>query len=725
MNNSSKPNNNHNNILTIPATQIIHLIQHHLLESGLTSSFQSVQNETQLGCTGLFQHVHVQLIQYVKNGEWGLVLDLLSTLQQHQQQDKPQDGQQQQREQRNVLARVHEMAILELGDLGEMELAFATLKLSRHLLEECQEGTKVIFEKSNNNQDDDDDYDKGEETLLSSSMSLLQKNNLAQSVERKLHALHALRTSIHATHASTSTATTGITSTQSLLPKDYYGNGLTKQKRRDDISKELGHVIPIIPQSRLTSLVQQAIKWQVHTGSMPMIRDKWYLADNEEEKGEEGTCNNDDDDDEDNKKKTKKRKKNRPKRKFDLLLGEVDVLANNKTSKHAVSASNKQQQQESFEKIPLDPYSFVKFSKKTRVTSATFYTDVTCNKVSLISGSSDGFIEIWDEESKYTDLRLDLDYQKKDELMCHYSTNDDDNSGGKDTDAPSILALAVNSDGAMLASGDSQGTIHIWNIKKGSCIRSFDKVHGGAITCLNFSRDGDDSTRILSASQDGTAREFGLRTSRMLKEFAGHGSFVNYCNYVLSDKLYIVTASADGTVRIWDGRSAELTRILNPSATTGPSAVVGLAKKDAVTNDANIHTVINLHTPANSMIIIARGPKAYLVTYTGVILRTYSNDVSLVRKKGKESSSCFDDFITGTISPSNKWLYAVTAKGVCMVFDIASGKVEKTIQDFGIESTGGKANYEVTGVVHHPHKGMLGAYSTSSGLKRGLLTLWK
>ena len=89
---------------------------------------------------------------------WGLVLDLLSTLQQHQQQDKPQDGQQQQREQRNVLARVHEMAILELGDLGEMELAFATLKLSRHLLEECQEGTKVIFEKSNNNQDDDD-YD--------------------------------------------------------------------------------------------------------------------------------------------------------------------------------------------------------------------------------------------------------------------------------------------------------------------------------------------------------------------------------------------------------------------------------------------------------------------------------------------------------------------------------------------------------------------------------------
>ena len=77
------------------------------------------------------------------------------------------------------------------------------------------------------------------------------------------------------------------------------------------------------------------------------------------------------------------------------------------------------------------------------------------------------------------------------------------------------------------------------------------------------------------------------------------------------------------------------------------------------------------------------------------------------------------------MSPSNKWFYAVTEGGLCICFDLATGRVEKMIGDFGVESTGGKSNFEITCVVHHPNKGMLGAYSSSTGMKRGLLTVWK
>jgi WD40 repeat-containing protein SMU1 len=744
--------------IAIPSAQIINLIQHHLIESGLTESSQALQVETQIGSSGLLKHAHTLLIKNVKRGEWGAVLQTFSNLtikdgdgdnegngNGDNDGDSGNGGNTSSRRmghstsnsnskiRREAIARAHEMAILELGDAGEMDLAFATLKICRNILDEFR-------------------FDDGGAQSTSS---------LGQIVERRLHAINALRSSVHnsqsqnQSHGNATTAASNITNdngnatngnadNEALLPSDYYGpNGITKEKRRQELAKRLGEVIPIIPQSRLVSLLQQSIKWQVHTGEMPMIKEKWIQDDNND--------NNDDDDDGDDEKEKKRKKKSkkdrsRKKKRFDLVLGQVDVQ-DEKHDGHGNSKSSSsnatQKIKSSYEKIPLDPYSIIKFSKKTVVTSSTFYIDVTTNaassasgadsssanskQVSLITGSSDGFIEIWDESSKYTELRLDLDYQKKDELMCHYGDEDENDKSTSSSAAaspPSILAMTVNIDGTMLASGDSNGSINIWNLKTGTCLRTFDKVHNGAITCLDFSRDGEESSKILSSSQDGNCREFGLRTCRMLKEFSGHNSFVNCCNYVLSDKLLVVTASADGTVRVWDGRSAETLHILNPVSATGPSAVVSLSQENAVMSGKNIHTVLHLHTPANSMVVIPRGPKAFLITCNGAILRTFTNDLSLT-KGDKNASNSREDFIAGVVSPTNKWLYLVTDGGLCICFDLVTGKVETIIRDFGIESTGGKTNIEVTGLTHHPHKGILGAYSSSPALKRGLLTIWK
>ena len=70
------------------------------------------------------------------------------------------------------------------------------------------------------------------------------------------------------------------------------------------------------------------------------------------------------------------------------------------------------------------------------------------------------------------------------------------------------------------------------------------------------------------------------------------------------------------------------------------------------------------------------------------------------------------------------WLYVATEDGLLLCFDVATGKIEKTIRDFGIE-TSGKDNAEISGLVHHVHKSLLGGYSNDKGLKRGRLVLWK
>lgn len=680
--------------LEIPAANIIHLIQHHLTECGLAETSKTLLKETLIGSRGLLPHAHTNIVKCARAGDWGVVLDLLSTI---TVDDGTTHREVQNRFEKqaldSMLVDVHEIAILELADVGEMDLAFATLKICRQLFDTVSD-------------------DSSKDTNGVENTTKEKKEDVIKSLERRLNAVAAIRSSA---------VTTGVNQgsqsyNNSFLPPDYWGpNNKSKQERRNEIASNMSEVIPIIPKSRLTALCQQAIKWQMHTGEMPMMKEVWDDADEVEDE--------------------KRKRKKRQRKVFDLVMGEVSVET--ATSDRIASISKSDSLSNLFEKIPKDPYSTVKLGKHTVVTSCCFLQNG--NVCSLITGSSDGFIEIWDSNSKFTELRMDLEYQKNDELMCHYG--DDDNVESK---APSIHAMTVNTNGTMLATGDSHGSISIWDISTGHCLHTFEKVFGGTITCLDFARDGEDSSRILCSSQDGNCREFGLRTKRLLKEFRGHTSFVNYCSYVITSNkageaepinLLVLTASADSTVRIWCGRSAEVKLILNPMKATGPSAILSLSKETSEeSNDReaigrNIHTILPLHTPSNAMIIVPRGPKAYMVTYNGLIIRTFENEVGLIPSKADpgdlETHASKGDIVCATISPSNKWFYAVTDAGVCICFDVASAKIESIIRDFAFETTNGKSKAEISGICHHPLKGVIAAYSSSSVQKRGVLTLWK
>mmetsp|Transcript_29312 Transcript_29312/g.34008 ORF Transcript_29312/g.34008 Transcript_29312/m.34008 type:complete len:287 (+) Transcript_29312:46-906(+) len=267
-------------LLSIPSSQIVTLIQNHLLESGLTKTSKALLEETKIGACGLLKHQHVNLMKSAKKGEWGVVLEILSTLslEEHDKDDNDdnddddedndthenvnnEDGDEdrdvhnskmsQKMLLKQVLVQIHEMSILELGDIGEMDLAFATLRISRDMMDLYQEQHQhyqLTRNRSNRNKNKDHIHDA---------------SKLTRDLESKLHAISAMRSLQHSnttTGVTTATMTTTMT-TASTLPPDYYGNnGITKEKKRQDIAKRLEKVIPIIPSSRFISLVQQAIK---------------------------------------------------------------------------------------------------------------------------------------------------------------------------------------------------------------------------------------------------------------------------------------------------------------------------------------------------------------------------------------------------------------------------------------------------------------------------------
>jgi WD40 repeat-containing protein SMU1 len=483
------------------------------------------------------------------------------------------------------------------------------------------------------------------------------------------------------------------------LPPNFYGKDSTKQERRDDIGQRLTDTIPVVPPSRLTSLLQQAVKWQAYTGQLPRVRNHWE---------EDETIPDDNNNEEGDQPRPRKRKR----KAFNLVLGNVDIDPVNVGDIPVEDAVP-------LDPIPSKPYTTIKFGKKATAESAIFAPDETADgpsttTYSLITGSSDGLVELYDAHSKYSSLRMDLPYQEKDELIGH-----DDES--------SVLALAASHDGTMLATGSSNGQVQIWRISTGKCLRKIHAHQGSVVSCVAFSPD---ASHILTGSQDSNCREFGLRTSRMLKEFNGHASYIHSCQYVLrkgGHQLCVVTSSADGTVRLWNAKTSEALRVFRPVSLGDSMSVKGSSlvvdHRSDLTSGAGgspaVHTVLHLHTPADSMIVVPRGLRAFLVDYHGTVWRTF-----------EDNGSAGKLFVAATVSPSNHWLYCVNEDGVCCIFDIVTGKLEKSIRNFGEETTakskdGGAQCAEITAIVHHPHKGILAAFSNDKVQKKGQLVLWK
>jgi WD40 repeat-containing protein SMU1 len=150
----------------------------------------------------------------------------------------------------------------------------------------------------------------------------------------------------------------------------------------------------------------------------------------------------------------------------------------------------------------------IKFSPESHPETVTFAPDGS----GLVTGSIDGFIEVWDFDQ--CRLRKDLEYQDKDELMMHEQP---------------VLCAAFNRDSELLATGSQDGKVKVWKISTGACLRKFNKAHSAGITSLCFSRDKD-SSQILTGSFDHLARIHGLKSGKTLKEFRYVNVFI--CAFV-------------------------------------------------------------------------------------------------------------------------------------------------------------------------------------------------
>ena len=121
-----------------------------------------------------------------------------------------------------------------------------------------------------------------------------------------------------------------------------------------------------------------------------------------------------------------------------------------------------------------------------------------------------------------------------------------------------IASVAFSLDGQTLCSSSKDGTMYVWDVRTGQALTTWIE-YDRTIASVGLSPDGQ---TLASGSWDGTVKLWSVNTGNCEKTLLGHKSFVRVVMFS-PDGQMLASSSGDRTVRLWDVSTGHTTKILH------------------------------------------------------------------------------------------------------------------------------------------------------------------
>ncbi len=250
--------------------------------------------------------------------------------------------------------------------------------------------------------------------------------------------------------------------------------------------------------------------------------------------------------------------------------------------------------------------------------------------------------------------------------------------------------VAFSPDGTLLATGDAEGGLRIWEVATGQLLWNFEG-HVGWVWLIVFSADGQ---TLASCSSDKTIRLWDVNTGECRKVLVGHTSSI-WSIAFSPDSQTIASGGDEPIVRLWDVDTGECRQIL--SGHTGQILAVAFSPDGQIASGSSDGTIRLWMDEEYCQTLVGHSDRVWSVAFGGNNILASGSADSTIRLWEVNSGQCLKilsghgdslpqgDSFTNRVrsvafSPDAQMLVSASDDRTVRVWEIVTGKCLQILQ---------------------------------------------
>ncbi|MBW4610813.1 MAG: NACHT domain-containing protein [Hassallia sp. WJT32-NPBG1] len=246
------------------------------------------------------------------------------------------------------------------------------------------------------------------------------------------------------------------------------------------------------------------------------------------------------------------------------------------------------------------------------------------------------------------------------------------------------LWVEFSPDGKLLASGDTNGKIDLWNVENVETRHVMSlQGHIGWVWTVKFSPDG----KMASCGEDGTIRFWNINTGKSLHIIEAHSIRCSSISFSPDGKI-LASGGGDETVKLWDVNSRKClktfkghTKILRMVAFSPDGEILASGSDDRTIKLWDVKTGICLYTlqgHSGEVFSIGFSPDGQTLASGSADKTVKFWDVSTGECWRTLQGNQFDSVISVVFSPDGKTLAAAGEASTISLWDVKTGQCFQT-----------------------------------------------